>query len=135
MKKAILTLSVLIAAFIFPQCSQDTRVKAILEIQAKAVNLQCPLKLDNSVTMTKCEVIGNRTLRYYYSMNLGLDVDTVTFKENAAPAVIDALKEMPESKQFSDYAVVLQFRYHDQNGKYYCQIEVTPEQYKQDKQD
>lgn len=132
MKKQSLCLILLLAiGLLFTQCSEESRIKTFLDVQAKAVNLQCPMRVDDVTTLDKCEVSDNRTFRYSYTVNTkASDVDTTLVKNTLKPNLINRLKTIPEIQKFRDYEVNIEYIYNDTKGNKIFQIDIAPNEYK-----
>lgn len=125
-----LTLSLTTILF-FTQCSSDAKVNAFLELQAKAVNLQCPMSIDNMTTLDKCEVPGHRTFRYIYTIKGDISsIDTLQIKEVLKPNIVERLKTLPEIQKFRDFEVNVEYVYNDSKGAKFFQMNIAPEEYK-----
>lgn len=102
-----------------------------MELQAKAVNLQCPKSIDYMTTLDKCEVPAARTFRYIYTIKGDLgSMDTVQIKEALRSNVVTQLNTLPEIQQFRDYDIYVEYLYNDTKGKRLFQLNINPEEYK-----
>ena len=131
MKKNVLLLTIAMAfGVFFTQCSEDSKVNTLLEVTAKAVNVQCPMKLAPELTMDKCDAMPNRTLRYSYTLTSDLsNVDTEAMKTQVKPAMIKTITAMPEAKDFKKYNVRFEFQYNDKDGKELYRVDIEPTEY------
>lgn len=121
---------ILTIGLLFTQCSEDSRVKTFLEVQAKTVNLKCPMKVDHVTTLNKCEVVGNRTFRYSYTVNSNNTIDTTHIKSTLRGNMISKLKIMRDVQKFRDYEVNIEYIYNDTEGNKIFQIDIAPDEYK-----
>lgn len=135
MRKLFYTLSVLfVFSLVLAGCSKNSVEQKFLELQAKALNTQCPMDIGQGITLTKAEVLPGKVFVYNYSVknvDPTLLNDTVALKNNVKPTVIQSLKATPEMKEFSDKGVTIIYRYLDTSGKQLYQLDIAPEEYKQ----
>jgi len=122
--------AVLLLSLVFVQCkdAKDAAVTKFLEIIAEQENEKCPIEMSYGMTMTKCEAEANKTLKY--SFNIADEIsDKATIGDHMKPALIQALKKLPQFKQIKDFEITLLYAYYNSNNKLLSEIKITPEDY------
>ncbi|WP_051697751.1 hypothetical protein [Prevotella sp. 10(H)] len=123
----ILIMSVMVLVLTNCSDSLNSQLKTIV----KEINKQCPKQLDEYTRVDSCAVVGEKSIRYYQTVNKDLIVtDTTLFKSNLEPGIISLVKTSPDMRFFKEKEVTVQYRFGDESGKYLFLISVTPDKYK-----
>jgi hypothetical protein len=124
-------IAVLLLSFVFIQCkdAKDKVITKFLELQVEQVNKQCPMDIGNGLTMDQCTIEGNKTLKYSFTVADEI-AGQLKITDEMKPAVVQAIKNLPELKQFEQFEVSFLYSYYDTNKKLLGEIKVTPEDYK-----
>ena len=128
----ILSAIALVAILTFTQCSdaKDAVVTKILEVQAKAVNSQCPITLNNMMRMDSCVVLPSKTLKSYFTITSGASLfNPKTFEANSKTQLVQAIQANEELKKAREFEVVFIYVYNDPDGKKLGEITITAEDY------
>ena len=134
LKHVILGVAVACAVtFSFTQCgdAKDAVVTKLLEVQAQAVNAQCPIQLNSAMRMDSCQVLPQKTLKFFYTIALvdAADFNAADFERMTKPGLVYNIQTNEELKQAREYEVVFMYVYMDDKGKTLGEISVTAEDY------
>lgn len=125
-----LSISIAIITF-FTQCGRT--VDSELKKTAEYANKQLPRLTDEWTRLDSCAAIPGETYRFYHTMVQLTDstaLDTISFKKEFTPVIIDKIiKVDPSMKFFRENNVTLQYQYADASGNYRCRISISPDQY------
>jgi hypothetical protein len=112
--------------------SFDTGFDKQLKLEANELNKSCPMMIDAVTQLDNAAALPDNTFQYNYTL-IDADVaqmDTIQFKANLEPSILEQVKSNPQLKSFRDHQVTLQYVYKDKRKHYLTQIVITPEMYK-----
>lgn len=116
---------------LFEKYSNQNKLEKILKELVKKTKQQLPLFTEGSgISLEDCKTY-DKTLEYTTKL-LNEDItrfDSIYFKTNNTPIVIDTLKHNPEMKFLSENEVTIRYEYLDKNNKYLCSIIIEPSEY------
>ncbi len=124
-KTALSVIVILSLSLFFIQC--DSAKKKFLELQVEQVNKQCPLDMGNGMTMDKCSIEEDNTMKTDFTI---ADPSILTINEDAKNAVLTALKNAPEFKQIKEFGITYIYAYYDTDKNLLGEVKITPEDYK-----
>ncbi|NDV69004.1 hypothetical protein [Dysgonomonas sp. 25] len=127
---------VILLSFLFSltQCSRakDARLKKELEKAAQKVNESCPIQVADGVVADSCSVVGDRSLRYYYTTNQ-YDFKILNgsdFERIQKPHLVQLFRNKASDMQlFKKNQITLLFLYRDMEGNQLGEVAVAPEDY------
>ena len=97
------------------------------------INKNCPLIIDQYLTLDNTTTYPNKTLQYNYSIveyeKSEINLDTV--KKYVFGGVLENIKNNPDMKTLKDNKVTFNYYYKDKNGKFVTKYIVTPEMYEE----
>lgn len=131
----ILSVIAISAILVFTQCSdaKDKVVTKALEVIAKSINAECPVRANNVTTMDSCAVMPGRILKTYYTIAMvdAKHFNAETFERSSKPGLVYNIQTNEVFKVAREYDVIFKFEYRDENGKTLGEITVNPEDYNQ----
>lgn len=110
------------------QCSKN--VDEHLREIASVANKQCPRAVDQWTRLDSCAALQNKHYRFYHTISQPI-IDTVLFKSNFKPVIVDKIiKVDPAMNFFRENEVTLEYQYNNSEKGYICRVIITPEEYK-----
>ncbi len=112
---------------LLPMVSIDADMTKI----ASEVNKDCPIMVDAVTRLDNTMGHPGRIFQYNYTLIYAeqSEIDTVIFKSQLEPGIINNLKTNPEFGFQRANGITMKFLYKDKDGLYICCITITPEQY------
>lgn len=122
-------------SFAFIQCkdAKDTVVTKLLEAEAKKLNAQCPIQLDDVTRLDSCRVEGKMRFVTYVTVSYidGAVFALEDFARMTKPSLVYAIQTNKAMEPVRKAGVVFVYSYRDNFGKLFSRIEVTPDDYNQ----
>jgi len=98
---------------------------------ASEINKNCPLIIDQYLTLDNTVVYPNKTLQYNYTIveyeKSEINIDTV--KKYVFGGVLENIRVNPDMKTLKENKVTFSYYYKDENGKFVTKYVVTQEMY------
>lgn len=123
--------AVLMLSLAFIQCkdAKDAVITKFLEVQVEQQNKLCPQAMGNGLTLTKCSIEENKTLKFHISLTEEA-ASQLGNMEDMKLAFVQALKAQPEFEKIKEYEISYAYAFVDQNDKSVAEVKITPEDYK-----
>ena len=111
--------------------SGSTHEKELLDV-AYEINSSCPVMIDEDTRLDSACVFPNKTLQYKYTMVKVLkdSIDIPILHANLESAILNSVKTNPELKFYRDNNVTMIYYYQDKIGRLVTIIKITPDQYR-----
>lgn len=124
-----LTAIALFVLLSFTQCgdAKDKIITKLLEVQAAAINKECPKIMNKILRLDSCQVSAPKTLKTYYTIISGADL--FTLGDEAKKNLIYATQTNQDLKKLCEYEVAFSYAYYKPDGTLVGEITVTPEDY------
>lgn len=115
--------------FSFTQCgdAKDKIVTKLLEVQAAAINKECPMVINDIIRMDSCQVSASKTLKTYYTILSGGEL--FRFGDETKNNLIQVTQNNESLKKLREQEVVFVFAYYKTDGSFAGEITLTPEEY------
>jgi hypothetical protein len=132
----------IILSTIFISCGQNEtskdaalqkEIQAKLQIAADQVNEQCPVMTDEGTRCDSAGVPALSTFQYNFTLiniHNKADADTVGFKSNILPGIVETFKTSPKTKLFRDDNITVVSTYRDTKGNFVFKYSISPKDYK-----
>lgn len=127
--KQILPLIIVAAILLlFTQCTD--KVQKAIENNAKELNGQCPLEVDEITRLDSCSPLPH-TLKYNYTLKLNTveTMDTNIYKERLTPALLYKIQTNNLLNDLKKNKVSFIYSYKDKNGRQVANITILPDDY------
>lgn len=102
-----------------------------LSIVSSQINKNCPIVVDQYLTLDNTMTYPNRTLQYNYSIveydKSEINLDTV--KKYIFTGILENIKSNPDMNELKANKVIFNYYYKDKNGEFVTKYVVTPEMY------
>lgn len=128
-RNAVLMTMVMIMSLTFIQC-KDAAVNKFIDLQVEAENKKCPVDMGGGLIMEKCESIGDKTIKYTFTVPDAIAPHLKLDDPEAKSDGIKALKAMKEFKQIKEMEVSYAYAYYDTKKNLLGEMKITPEDYK-----
>ncbi|WP_445711835.1 zinc ribbon domain-containing protein [Flavobacterium sp.] len=116
--------------FFKPSMNIDTEI----ENSVNELNENCPMRVDDYMTLDSVVALPNRTIQYNYSLvdieKSEVNLDTV--KKYVFSAVLANIKTNPDMKVLIDNKLTFNHYYKDKKGAFVTKYVVTPKMYTND---
>lgn len=126
----------LITIFGLTHCkdAKDTVVTKLLEAEAKKLNEQCPIQLDQVTRLDSCKVEGKMRFVTYVTVSFidGAMFSLDDFTRMTKPSLVYAVQTNKGMEPVKKAGVVFVYSYRDESGKLFGNIEITPDDYNQE---
>lgn len=100
---------------------------------AEELNKSCPIMVDEFTKMDNAIALPGKIFQYNYTV-FGFtreEVDTIAFKANMEPQIINNIRTNPDMKFIRDNEATLRYYYKGETGAYWFKISVEPKKYKE----
>lgn len=118
---------------IFSSCgrSNDDFVKKV----ALEANKECPKRIDELTIMDSIVARPGNKLIYYYTItgDIPKSITKETFSNNMKNVLINTINSNILIKPLTMKNVIFIHHYNDKEGKFFSEVEITPEDYKKNK--
>ncbi|GAB6011941.1 hypothetical protein [Viscerimonas tarda] len=132
LKLASLSLFIVSMTLLFTSC--DKGKSLLIKQTAEEVNKACPMSVDYMTTLTSCEFVPDKTLKYNYTVDTeAADLGDLTeFKEQLEIMIVAQMKQLmnqESSKALKLLDPTIVHSYKNKAGELITEITVTPEMY------
>lgn len=100
---------------------------------AEEINKSCPILIDEMTRLDNVSALPGKKIQYNYTI-LGIDreqADTVTFKANMEPLLLNNIRTNPDMKFLRENNTTFSYYCKDETGAYWFRILITPKHYKE----
>ena len=108
-------------------------IDEVLVKVSSEINKNCPLIIDQYLTLDNTAAYPNKTLQYNYTIvdyeKSEINLDTV--KKYVFGGVLENIKNNPDMRTLKDNKVTFSYYYKDKNGKFVTKYVVKPEMYEE----
>ncbi|MDR2956100.1 MAG: hypothetical protein LBV43_13570 [Prevotella sp.] len=128
----LLLFAVLTTTITFTQCkdAKDAAITKFLELQAKAVNSQCPMDMGNGIRVDSCKVEGNKILKSYYTFTVDTgELTREDFEAQTRPNLVQMIKTNNDLKQGREFEVTFAYVYYGKDGNVLGDMVITADDY------
>jgi hypothetical protein len=102
------------------------------EIEAKQMNIQCPMMISESVRMEKCEALPNLTIKYTATI-FGINGNDFSLSgtqlQEMKHSMIGILQNKWQFEQIKKIGYSYQYVYYDETGIPLYEVLITPDDY------
>ncbi len=95
------------------------------------INATCPIMVDKLTRLDNAIALPDNTIQYNYTVleMQSSQIDTVAFRKQIFPNILNNVKTNPSFKIFRDNAAVLIYAYRDKDGLFIQQFAITAAMY------
>ncbi|HMM01573.1 MAG: hypothetical protein ACK5KN_17620 [Dysgonomonas sp.] len=125
------TLSIIAIVFIstlFIQC-KDAAVTKFMELEAEQMNKQCPMNMGNGLTLTKCSIEEDKTIKMHISVPEEI-ASQLTINDELKAAFTQGIKAQPQLDKIKEFGITYAYAFYDANEKLLGEVKITPDDYK-----